>query len=148
MERKKVDPPHPKFCLGIDCGTGGVRAGIFRNDGKLVVFQSCAVCTDYPEVGRAEQNPDDWKNALVKAVRGAVEKSGVDVREICGASISATASTLLILDKEYRPIRPALMWCDVRAVKQAERVSASGDPALKYNGFGNVSTEWAMPKMM
>lgn len=77
-----------------------------------------------------------------------MERSGVDIRKICGVSISATASTILMLNRDYQPVRPALMWCDVRAAKQAERVAASGDPALKYNGFGNVSAEWAMPKMM
>lgn len=137
-----------KYCMGIDCGTGGVRVGIFRNDGKLVIFQSCAVDSDYPAVGMAEQNPEDWWKALVKTSREAVRKSGINVREICGVSISATTSTIVILDEDYQPIRPALMWCDVRATKQAERVADSGEPALKYNGFGNVSAEWAMPKMM
>ena len=137
-----------EYCLGIDCGTGGVRVGIFRTNGALVIFQSCPVDNSYPAVGKVEQNPKDWWDALVKATRGAIEKSGVDVKKIVGASISATTSTLLVLDKNHEPLREALMWCDVRATKQAERVAASGDPMLKYNGFGNVSAEWAMPKMM
>ena len=49
MENQKKE-----YCLGIDCGTGGVRVGIFGNDGKIVVFESCAVVTAYPAVGMVE----------------------------------------------------------------------------------------------
>ena len=40
------------------------------------------------------------------------------------------------------------MWMDVRASDQAEAIANTGDPALKYNGFGAVSAEWGLPKCL
>ena len=40
------------------------------------------------------------------------------------------------------------MWMDVRADDQAARVAETGDPALKYNGLGDVSAEWGLPKAL
>ena len=40
------------------------------------------------------------------------------------------------------------MWMDVRASDQAERIAETGDPALKYNGYGAVSAEWGLPKAL
>lgn len=48
--------------------------------------------------------------------------------EICGVGISSTVSTLLLLGKDMEVLRPALMWCDVRATKQAERIAANSNP--------------------
>jgi ribulokinase len=62
--------------------------------------------------------------------------------------VAATSATAMATDADGRPLRPAIMWMDVRAADQAERVQQTGDPALKYNGFGPVSAEWGLPKAM
>ena len=61
MENKKP------FVLGIDAGTGSVRAGIFDVKGRPVVFSSKEYSTVYPSPGWAEQNPDEWWKSLVEA---------------------------------------------------------------------------------
>jgi ribosomal protein L32 len=48
------------------------------------------------------------------------------------------------------PLRPALLWMDMRSAPQAARVAATGDPALRINsnGKGPVSAEWMIPKAL
>ncbi len=41
-----------------------------------------------------------------------------------------------------RPLRNALLWMDVRSSREAQFIAECGDPALKYNGYGNGSAEW------
>ncbi len=134
--------------MGIDFGTGGARIGIFDREGTPVAFHAGEWETRYPRSGWAEQDPNEWWSCLVAASRGAMEKSGLSPEEIAGISVDATASTVVAVDENDRHLRPAIMWMDVRASDQADRIAQTGDPALKYNGYGPVSAEWGLPKAM
>jgi sugar (pentulose or hexulose) kinase len=134
------------YLMGIDCGTGGVRVGIFDREGGPIGFSAVEFQTRHPHPGWAEQEPDEWWSALVEAVPTAMAAGEVSPEEIAGISVDAMSSTVLAVDASGRPLRPAIMWMDVRASEQAERVAATGHPALKYNGHGAVSAEWGLPK--
>ena len=136
------------YLMGIDYGTGGVRVGIFDVEGTPVVFHAVEFGTSYPRSGRAEQDPDTWWSSLVEAVHGAMEQSGVASEDIAGIGVDTTAATVLAMDANDRPLRPAIMWMDVRAVRPGRAHAETGDPALKYNGFGSVSAEWGLPKCL
>lgn len=130
------------YVVGIDFGTESVRVGVFDAVGNPVAFASHEYKLYHPRPGWAEQRPDEWWAALVKATRAAVEKSGVPHAEIVGVSADCTSCTVVALDERLLPLRPAIIWMDVRAAEQARRIAACGHQALKYNGFGNVSAEW------
>ncbi len=136
------------YLMGIDFGTGGARVGIFDREGTPVVFHATEWETKFPRSGWAEQDPNEWWTCMVQAVKGAMQESGVAAEEIAGISVDATASTVMAIDQNDRHMRPAIMWMDVRASEQADRIAATGDPALKYNGYGDVSAEWGLPKVM
>ncbi|MBV9424853.1 MAG: hypothetical protein JOZ98_18230 [Solirubrobacterales bacterium] len=137
-----------QYMMGIDFGTEGVRVGIFDGDGSPVGFSSSTYGTDHPHSGWAEQDPDEWWSALGEAVPAALRDGDITGGHIAGISVDATASTVLAVDADGRPLRPAILWMDVRAAEQAERVSATNDPALKYSGGGNVSAEFGLPKAL
>jgi FGGY-family pentulose kinase len=132
--------------MGIDFGTGGARVGIFDREGTPAALQEAEFTTRYPQPGRAEQDPDEWWSSLVTATGKALEESGVSPEEIAGISVDAMSSTVVALDENGRHLRPAILWMDVRASDQADRLAETGDPALKYNGFGAVTAEWGLPK--
>lgn len=130
------------YVIGIDFGTESVRVGIFDLGGHPAVFASEPYPLHHPYPGWAEQSPGDWWAALVKATRTALAESGIPKEEIVGLGADCTSCTVLAMDDDGRPLRPAIIWMDVRAADQARRIAASGHPALKYNGYGNVSAEW------
>jgi FGGY-family pentulose kinase len=134
--------------MGVDYGTGGVRVGLFDREGTPQSFHAVEFATRHPRPGWAEQDPDEWWSSLVRAVPAALQEGGVSPEEIAGISVDATAATVLAVDADGRPLRPAILWMDVRASEQAERIAATGHPALKYSGFGAVSAEWGMPKVL
>ncbi len=57
---------------------------------------------------------------------------------------------MVVLDEHARPLRPSIIWMDVRAGQEADAVLATGDPALAINGDGHgpVSAEWMIPKSL
>ncbi len=136
------------YVLGIDFGTESVRVGVFDRTGRPLAFASQTYPLDHPHPGWAEQKPDEWWAALVAATRAAVAKSGVNKVEIVGLGTDCTSCTVLALGDNFEPLRPAIIWMDVRAAAQARRIAETGHPALKYNGYGNVSAEWMPCKVL
>ncbi|MGI8867066.1 MAG: FGGY family carbohydrate kinase, partial [Rubrobacteraceae bacterium] len=136
------------YLMGIDFGTGGARVGIFDREGTAVIFQATEWETEFPRSGWAEQNPDDWWKCLVTSTKKALEESGVSPEEIVGISVDTTGSTVVALDEQGKHLRPAIMWMDLRAAEQTQRISDSNDPALKYSGHAAVSAEWGLPKVL
>lgn len=130
------------YVMGIDFGTESVRVGIFDTGGQPVVFASQPYPLYHPQPGWAEQHPDEWWSALVQAARRALSESGIPKEAIVGLGADCTSCTVLALGEDFEPLRPAIIWMDVRAASQARRIAESGHPALKYNGYGNVSAEW------
>lgn len=137
-----------QYVLGIDMGTESARAGVVDADGRLKGGATAVWTTAYPRPGRAEQDPEEWWRCVVAAVRGALDKADVPAEAIAGVSVDATSATVVLMDAEGRHLRPAIMWMDVRATAEAEALSRTGDPALKYSGFGDVSAEFGAPKAM
>lgn len=131
-----------KYLVGIDMGTGSVRVGIYQLDGHEVGFAVTEYKTYHERPGWAEQKPEDWWNCLQHSMKKALAKSGVDKKDIIALGYDVTSCSVLLCKKDGTPLRDCLLWMDVRSYKEAEQIRDTNDPALKFNGFGNVSAEW------
>jgi len=130
------------YVIGIDGGTESIRTGLFDLQGNLLLSKSRPYQTRFPQSGWAEQDPQEWWVALKQAVRDLLDGTDAAPEEIKGIGVDATCCTVVLLDSNMNPLRNALLWMDVRAGREARFIAESGHPALKYNGFGNVSAEW------
>ena len=105
--------------LGIDVGTGGTRAVIVGEDGRIV-----ASATEEhapfasPQIGWAEQNPEDWWRACAIAVRQALANAALQADQIACVGFSGQMHGAVMLDAADKVVRPALIWCDLRSEKQ------------------------------
>ncbi|KAI8476673.1 MAG: hypothetical protein J3K34DRAFT_516264 [Monoraphidium minutum] len=137
-----------KYVIGVDGGTESLRAGVFDVQGRPLAFASSPYPTTYPQPSWAEQHPDDWWAALGEAVRAAVAEAGIAPSDVAALSVDTTCCTVVALDAAGAPLRPALLWMDMRSAAQAAEVAACGAPELRVNGggAGPVSAEWMVPK--
>jgi len=113
------------YLLGIDVGTGGTRALVIDEAGRVV----SAATEDHrpfasPEIGWAEQEPSDWWRACSAAVRNALAKSQLGGDQIACVGLSGQMHGAVLLDGNARVVRPALIWCDVRTGKQSRDLTA------------------------
>lgn len=131
-----------EILLGIDAGTESVRVGLFDIKGKELAFSNTEYTTFHEKSGWAEQDPREWWSCLIKSTRNALNKAGVTKDEIIGISLDTTCCSAVFCKKDGTPLRNSIIWMDIRASKEAEYITNSGDNALKYNGYGNVSAEW------
>ena len=101
----------------------------------------------FPGAGLGEQNPEDWWRCMGEAVRGAVNAAGIRVKDVLALCVDTACCSVVAADPDGKPLRPAMIWMDVRSAAEAADVAASGSPALRINsdGRGPVSTEWMIP---
>ncbi len=139
-----------RYVIGVDGGTESIRAGVFDLSGKPLAFASSPYATSFLKPSWAEQNPTDWWNGMGVAVRKAIADAKVSPSDIVGLSIDTTCCTVCFLDRDGNPLRPSLLWMDVRSGKECEDIVATSDPALIVNsgGKGPVSAEWMIPKSL
>ena len=103
--------------------------------------------TVYPQPGWAAQDPWDWWAGICGATRDCLQKVGVDERRLAGISFDATSSTVLLVERDGRPLGPAILWMDQRAVQEVEEIARTRHPVLKYSG-GQDSAEWMVPQAL
>lgn len=116
-----------KYVAGIDVGTSGVKCIIVAQDGSVVASKTEEYPICNPKHGWSEQNPADWWNGTCKAMKAAVEASGVVVSDIIGASSSGQMHGLVALDESDSVIRPAILWNDQRTeLECSEMIAAAG----------------------
>jgi len=136
--------------LGIDIGTGGTRA--------LLVDERGAVRAGYTAPHEemmmqrplwAEQRPENWWDAAVAAIRGALAKAGIAGSQVKGIGLSGQMHGLVILDQADQVIRPSLIWCDQRSQAQVDGINAAlgRENVLRYIA-NPVLTGFTLPKLL
>ncbi len=138
------------YFLTADGGTESIRARVYDLSGTCLASAAVPYETKFSSGARAEQNPEDWWSSFVQAARKAISESAIDPAAIEAITLATTSCTVVALDADGKPLRPSIIWMDVRASDEAEAVLATGDDALQANGGGRgpVSAEWMIPKAL
>jgi xylulokinase len=110
--------------LGIDVGTSGTRALILDENGRVVAsatkeHQPFAS----PQIGWAEQHPEDWWRAACAAIPKAIAAAHLRAEDIACVGFSGQMHGAVMLDDRGQVVRPALIWCDVRTNPQCEELN-------------------------
>ncbi|MCX7653932.1 MAG: FGGY-family carbohydrate kinase [Fervidobacterium sp.] len=104
--------------LAIDCGTQSLRAIIFSQKGEILAFQRFEFEPYYSlQIGWAEQSPDVFWNALCRATNMLSHKYPEIFKTIEALSLTTQRATIVVVDKEGKPLRDAFIWLDEREAK-------------------------------
>ena len=115
--------------LGIDLGTGSVKALLLSPEGEVVAQASAPYEVRSPKPGYAETSPEVWWAATVTAVREACAEHEADVSAI---GLSGQMHGVVLLGAAGTPLRPAVLWPDTRAAPVLERFrERAGDDRAK-----------------
>jgi len=108
------------YLLGIDVGSSSVKASLL--DAATGVCAGSAFHPkaeqgiDSPQPGFAEQDPQVWYDNARAAVRDALREAGASAGEVKAIGIAYQMHGLVCVDKHQKVLRPAIIWCDSRAV--------------------------------
>ncbi len=107
--------------LGMDVGTGGTRAVLVDEAGRIVSSHSAEHAPfRTPHPGWAEQDPEDWWRASVAAIRGAIAAAPEPKEPIGGVGLTGQMHGAVLLDKDGKVLRPSLIWCDTRTQPECD----------------------------
>lgn len=125
-----------KYLLGIDVGTTGTKTLLFRQDGLLCGHAYKAYKTSNPRLGFCEQDPNDWWQAVTETVRRVAGTREI-AENVSGISLSVQGGTLVPVDAEFSPVRPAIVWNDVRCQRERDEwLSSFGTDGTMYRRTG------------
>ncbi|MEI4472393.1 FGGY-family carbohydrate kinase [Frigidibacter sp. MR17.24] len=132
--------------LSLDLGTNGARAGVFDTDARCLIARGEAgYPTRHLPPDRAEQDPEDWWQALCRVVPQVLAEAGDP--EIAAVTVATFASTVVLADRDGTPLAPAILWMDARAAAEAAFSAGVEHPVLALSG-GSNAVEWLIPKAM
>jgi xylulokinase len=135
--------------IGIDLGTSSVKLVIMNEAGQVTASLSKDYDVSYPKVGWAEQSPEDWWKATRDGLRELVNSSNIDSQTIKGIGFSGQMHGLVILDKEGKVLRPAILWCDQRTQEECDYLNNEIGQEKISQYTGNMAlTGFTAPKIL
>lgn len=123
--------------LGIDLGTSSLKTIVLTQDGRILSSHAIDYQYDSPVTGYAEQDPEVWWNACVNTIITAVQRAGVSSADIRAMGFSGQMHGVVVLDKNYQVLRPAILHCDARSGEQVEKLNASMPLSQRQQLFRN-----------
>ena len=126
-----------KYVLAIDHGTSGVKSTIMSVYGELVDFEFQSTPVHFLPGGGAEQDPEEWWQALLGTCKKLVSRNPQLRNEIVAICVSSTFSSTVAVDKNGEHICPSLTWMDSRGASYIQKVMRGRVNLLGY-GISNI----------
>ncbi len=109
------------YLIGYDIGSSSIKAALVeaatRRTVALVQSPEREMVISAPQPGWAEQDPDMWWKHVCMATKQLLAQTGISAKNITGIGIAYQMHGLVVVDKNNRPLRPSIIWCDSRAVE-------------------------------
>lgn len=113
------------YLLGYDIGSSSVKASLVEAQSGRCVASAFYPKTEMPiaapKVGWAEQDPQAWWENLKIVTKEVLTESKVSSADVSAIGISYQMHGLVLVDKNKTLLRPAIIWCDSRAVPYGEK---------------------------
>lgn len=137
-----------EYYVGVDVGTGSVRASLLSKDGTVVASstQDTQTWRDDHDHRIFEQSTTDTWSAISKTIKACLVDAKIPAKSVKGLGFDATCS-LAVTDFEGEPVvvtkgndiglhgeRNIILWADHRAEKEADLINSTGSVVLDYVG--------------
>ena len=136
--------------LTFDVGTTSVKTALFDRRGRLAAKSIRGYALATPHADWVEADPGAYWAAVLAGFRETLAACGADakqVRTICGCS---QGESIVFLDREDRPVRPAIVWLDNRARAQTEELKRriGTEEFYRTTGCTDIEPTWSVLKIL
>jgi xylulokinase len=137
------------YILAHDLGTTGNKATLYDREGSLVSSAFDAYDTEFAHTSWAEQDPEDWWQAICASTHRLLEQSGIRADQVASIVFSGQMMGCIPLDEKARPLRKAIIWADQRSVEQERWVGERIPPEEVYQITGHrLSASYSLSKIL
>lgn len=136
------------YVIGCDVGSQSVKTILISIEGKIVGETGVNYSISYPHPTWAEQPAEIWLSSLSRSIHNLLSYTNVNREKIRAISLAAQVDGVVPVDRSGRPLRPAIIWMDRRAVKQCEKTSQikGKDYLFQVSGL-NLDPSHVAPKI-
>lgn len=138
-----------QYILAHDLGTTGNKATLYDPEGRLVSSAFFGYSTAFDHPNWAEQDPEDWWQAVCTSARHLIQQTSVKAEEIACIVFSGQMMACVPLDQRARPLRKAIIWADQRSTVQenwvGERIPA--EEVYRISGH-RLSASYSLCKIL
>ena len=132
--------------IGIDIGTSSVKSVLIDDTQNVVTSASSALPISRPHPGWSEQEASDWWTATLETVDALTASHPAQVAAVRGIGLSGQMHGATLLDTTDQPVRPAILWNDVRSAQECRELEAAS-PAFRQQGGNIVMPGFTAPKL-
>ena len=124
--------------LTVDFGTQSVRVGLVNKIGEIVALEKVKYEPAYfsTKPGYAEQDPEFYFKNLCTCTNNIAKKHGDLMKDVIGLSMAFFRDSVLPVDKEGKPLRPAILWLDERRAEDKNKLPGLNRAIFKLIGMG------------
>lgn len=135
-----------KLMLGVDLGTTGLKTALVSSSGEPIAEAGVEYPTHYPHPNWAEQDPEDWWQALRTTVCEVMAHYDQPDPALAGISISSQAPVIVPMSAGGQPLMSGIIWADKRAEAECEVLrSAVGEERMSQITANSISSFLAAP---
>ena len=140
-----------KYFLGYDIGSSSVKATLL--EGESGISRAAAFSPDQempiqsPQPGWAEQDPDLWWEELVHATQKLHQQVAFGSGDILAIGISYQMHGLVCVDRKGQVLRPAIIWCDSRAVQLGNQAGEALGKSFCQHHYLNAPGNFTASKL-
>lgn len=123
--------------LTIDFGTQSVRSALFNKKGEIVSLVKKQYEPAYfsTKPGYAEQNPDYYYDCLCYTTSELIKQNKDKVDDILGVTMCFFRDSIVVCDKDNKPLRPMILWLDERRAEGKFKLPLSSRAIFKLVGM-------------
>lgn len=122
--------------LGLDVGTTSVKAGLFDAAGSCLAVAAEEYRLDHPGPDRAELDAETYWRSSQAAIRRVVVACGAGRDDVTAMAVSSQGETVVPVDAAGRPVGPALVWLDNRALAESREIADALGVERIYDATG------------
>jgi len=135
------------YFIGIDLGTSAVKLLLVDEKGTICGTVSKEYPLYFPQPGWSEQNPEDWKNAVLCGLKELLKD--IDAASVAGIGCGGQMHGLVILDESDNVIRPAILWNDGRTGEEVDFLNNEIGKDVLSEQTGNIAfAGFTAPKIL
>jgi len=138
-----------KYILTIDLGTTAVKFGLYNSRLEEICKHSTKYSLDINSEF-IEFDVEEYWSICKKGIQDLLLKSKINSKKVASISLSSQAETLVILDREGKPLRKAISWLDSRSGEECNILKDNFDidDGYKITGQPDIVTTWPITKIL
>src|SRR4051794_27095652 len=133
--------------LGVDLGTSAVKTVLVDHEQREVASTSRSLTTASPHPGYSEQDPAQWIDATFATLDALKADHARELAAVEGIGLSGQMHGATLLDADFKPLRPSILWNDGRSVAECRTLEARW-PALRTTTGNKAMPGFTAPKLL